>query len=721
MYFCGVKNIIFIFIVLFSIEVYGQEPTQASSNITYTDWFCTEITINWTKGNGTGRVVFLREGSAVGFVPVDDVFYRANDSFSKGELVDVNTRVVYNSVAGAIRVQGLKPNTTYFIAIFEYNSAGSSDYNYLTSVNASGSFTTNYVISDFERDKPYQCFTNNEFKYTEKASKSGSDALNYVWNFPDGTTATTGTVTKSYATSGYKDVKLTVRSPGCQDEKTIRDTVAPFPQVDFILEPDSNLNTVAQCFLKPDGSIHRFYLKNNSTIGTLPNAINNTYPTWIYGDGLSRVEFNTAKSYALPGVYDIKLIISSTFNNGKNFCTDSITKTFFVNPPPLKLGDLVKSKDTLCLNNNSFVFNNTSASVGTSTWYFGDGNSDVGKTVSHSYTAEGKFLVKLEMVDNAGCYGELFDSVYVIPKPNNYFDGLLPTYCLNDPSTQLIPNLNGGFFEGVGVDKVNSVYTPNQVGVHDIRYIYKTGDCFDTALVTTEVLPLPEIELGNDTTLCDGQTVVLSVDPALASVSWSTGATSSDITVSSAGVYSATVGNGTCFGTDSKDIKYISPPKVDLGVDSTLCGGEEYVVAVFGQNANYVWNDGNTSAKRSFTQPGIYSVTISNICGTVTDSVELSFIQFGCGISLPTAFSPNGDALNDVFKPSGNITVDEMRIYNRWGGLVFWGYGNDIFWDGKIKGNLAKPGLYNYLITYKLPSKGTLKPQTAVGSIYLLY
>jgi gliding motility-associated-like protein len=70
---------------------------------------------------------------------------------------------------------------------------------------------------------------------------------------------------------------------------------------------------------------------------------------------------------------------------------------------------------------------------------------------------------------------------------------------------------------------------------------------------------------------------------------------------------------------------------------------------------------------------------------------------------MPTAFSPNGDGLNDFFRPALQ-SVDEgdyeFLIYNRWGQLVFFTTNPSIGWDGKTNGRPADPGAYQYIVKY---------------------
>ncbi|MBN9384943.1 MAG: gliding motility-associated C-terminal domain-containing protein [Chitinophagaceae bacterium] len=68
---------------------------------------------------------------------------------------------------------------------------------------------------------------------------------------------------------------------------------------------------------------------------------------------------------------------------------------------------------------------------------------------------------------------------------------------------------------------------------------------------------------------------------------------------------------------------------------------------------------------------------------------------------MPSAFSPNGDGVNDVFRIPPGITLQlkEFSIFNRWGGRVFSSRDINKGWDGKIDGRPAQTGTYAFIIT----------------------
>ncbi|HYV94769.1 MAG TPA: gliding motility-associated C-terminal domain-containing protein [Chitinophagales bacterium] len=117
---------------------------------------------------------------------------------------------------------------------------------------------------------------------------------------------------------------------------------------------------------------------------------------------------------------------------------------------------------------------------------------------------------------------------------------------------------------------------------------------------------------------------------------------------------------------------------------------------------------------------------------TTTYMVKITEISSGCNdddtvtvkilpteyILFPTAFTPNGDGLNDVFLPiSGDLIVMEsLKIFNRWGNLVF--SDKTRGWDGTFNGLVEEIGTYVYEVTYKVEGRDNLYSKK--GSVTLL-
>lgn len=87
-----------------------------------------------------------------------------------------------------------------------------------------------------------------------------------------------------------------------------------------------------------------------------------------------------------------------------------------------------------------------------------------------------------------------------------------------------------------------------------------------------------------------------------------------------------------------------------------------------------------------------------------TDNVIAVFTDKKNDISMPTGFTPNGDGINDVFRPLGSAKYShefDLSVWNRWGQEVFRSTDPTVGWDGNYRGQGAQTGVYAYVITYK--------------------
>jgi gliding motility-associated-like protein len=104
----------------------------------------------------------------------------------------------------------------------------------------------------------------------------------------------------------------------------------------------------------------------------------------------------------------------------------------------------------------------------------------------------------------------------------------------------------------------------------------------------------------------------------------------------------------------------------------------------------------------------VYSALLTTVAGcTVSDDITL-FVRREEKIFIPNAFTPNGDGANDsfrVFFGDGITAIGSIKIFNRWGDLVF-DQSGDVEWDGKFRGKAAQMGVYVYLVRVEL-SDGT--------------
>lgn len=115
-----------------------------------------------------------------------------------------------------------------------------------------------------------------------------------------------------------------------------------------------------------------------------------------------------------------------------------------------------------------------------------------------------------------------------------------------------------------------------------------------------------------------------------------------------------------------------------------------------------------------YKEKGTYLVrlVLSNE-GSCTDTFELEVcvVPEESGFHVPNAFSPNGDQVNDIFLPKGiGVLTYSLRVFDRWGKLVFESNDPSIGWDGNYKGANAPEGVYVYVI------RGTINSNSAANN-----
>jgi gliding motility-associated-like protein len=207
-------------------------------------------------------------------------------------------------------------------------------------------------------------------------------------------------------------------------------------------------------------------------------------------------------------------------------------------------------------------------------------------------------------------------------------------------------------------------------------------------------------DLGHDTLLCQGQVLPLNPNIVDAKYRWQDGSTSPTFNADSTGLYKVVVEKNFCFASDSIRLKFMKPPSVELGFDTTLCLNKKLILKANGENATFVWQDGTYLSSYVVLKAGIYYVVAKNQCGEVSDAIKVDYDD--CRqVFIPNSFSPNGDGKNEsfmIFSGDDVVKIKSLQIFNRWGGLVFSAKDflpNDLSmaWDGK---DMAT-GVYTYL------------------------
>ena len=149
--------------------------------------------------------------------------------------------------------------------------------------------------------------------------------------------------------------------------------------------------------------------------------------------------------------------------------------------------------------------------------------------------------------------------------------------------------------------------------------------CEETSNITiTDTPPALPINLGQDTTICEGDTIILDAGSGFQSYLWSDSSTNQTLPVSTSGTYYVEVidSNG-CTISDTISLANFPSPIVELGNDTTVCSGV-VLDAENCCNTTYLWSTGETTQTVYASSTGTFWVEVSNACATIRDSIIIT-------------------------------------------------------------------------------------------------
>lgn len=183
----------------------------------------------------------------------------------------------------------------------------------------------------------------------------------------------------------------------------------------------------------------------------------------------------------------------------------------------------------------------------------------------------------------------------------------------------------------------------------------------------------------------------------------------------------------TVTNTDTKfqaDFTY----KASVNIDSAL---EVYFENLSDTGLYYHWSfgDGDSSEiyspKHSYSQYQDYLATllVNDSFGcrdTVRKKIQLKE-QALCGVALPNAFSPNKDQINNTLGVLGSAPFLDLKVFNRWGEVIFRAEEIKMRWDGTYRGQDCPEGVYPFVLNWKCPDRnGNLVSYQKVGDVTIV-
>lgn len=505
--------------------------------------------------------------------------------------------------------------------------------------------TTNTATSDFEYEINW---SNHCDSFMVKFTNKSTGATDYYWDFGDSVYSTDTNLTHLFSGGGPFVVMLAAHNDGiCGISDTLYDTLSFTLMLDTLLT-DFNYTYVPDC----DSLLVQFG-------GTSSDS---SIFAWDFGNGQTSNGNSVSAVYTIPGTYDVTMIVSPIDHC---YARDTLVKPFTFTP--LTYTALADFNYNVIYKNDcdTFVvqFNNLSSGGTSYFWDFGNGITSYDTNATVTYAA-GNYDVMLRVNDSRSCstndtIGKPLDFTPIITNPNADFDYSITPDC--DLVELELTNLSSGanqFTWRLNNNIISSDFTPNA--------------------------PL------------------IYYQPA-----------SLNVELTAKGANNCAVND-----TASKAIIIPSPygyPVADFGFTPSDPEVDEMISFInLSQRADtthYEWDfgDGTTSTevnpKHAYSQEGEYEICLSADNGHDCPDIackDIPIILIAI-VDLPTAFTPNGDDNNDIFIVRGeNIIKMHLKIFNRWGELVFESRDPYVGWDGSYKSEPQEMEVYDWLLNATL-------------------
>ena len=533
---------------------------------------------------------------------------------------------------------------------------------------------------------------------------------NWDWEFGDGGTANTQNPTHIYNSTGTFTIKLVITTAeGCMDSTTQTISVLGIPSAGFSMADF--------CAGHPT---------NFTDLSTVNPGDSLTNWDWDFGDGGGSINQNPWHTYFNAGTYTTTLIATNL-----NGCTDTVAQpvTIYDAPQPeFGWGDVCQEEEMTFTDQSQIL----SGSIISWAWDLGDGTISSQPSLTHTYQDTGVYTVQLVTVSDQGCIDSVAHDVEVFPNPEPEFD--VSFACMGDTSffTDLstiasgsIVNWEWDFGDGNVSTDQNPAYLYGAPGTYNVTLTTTSDHGCMTSVVQQIVRgPRPPGPIVKDDSVCFGFSAYLTAHSNWGRVDWyytpnggtpfhtgnvyETGPITQKIT------YYCQV--TTPDGCKSDMIGVVAfahaPPNLQVTVSSYDVEIPSAIVEfnilnqLPGDQYEWGFGDGNGSTAANpvhqYTEEGEYPVTLhaENIHGCITD-YELGVVNVtqNNSIYIPNIFSPNGDGLNDEFFVVPLLITDlEIRIFDRWGKVIYHSQDMNFKWDGTVGGQPLPEGAYAYRI-----------------------
>lgn len=550
---------------------------------------------------------------------------------------------------------------------------------------------------------------------------SATQDLSFVWDFNDGNILATddSAVVYTYRVPGnYVPKIILIDSNGCQ-------------------VPVVGLDTVRVKDIAANFGFDSPVLCNSGPVNFSDSSWSNdgfaTY-RWSFGDGDTAYVRNPIHVYGSPGLYNTSLIVTTLSG-----CIDTLQHAIPIRVVASPQAAITRTTNgcvplTVIFNGN---LTTADTSVVTWNWNFNNGNtSTLQNPPAQLYNSAGQYTTQLIATNSSGCEGivsEIIDA-YAIPMVNAGTDIWI---CKGAGATLQATGTNS--YSWSPATGLNCTNCDNPVASPDSSsYYIVTGTslqgCTNQDTIQVNVQQPFTIQSSLGDTLCRGNSVRLFASGADA-YQWSpaTGLSSSISSTPLASPPATT--NYRVIGSDNRgcftdtafvEINVYPLPTVEAGENKTINAGQTIVLTpeisadvseiTWLPPATIVGSNNSASVTVKPKETTTYFIEVRNEGGCkAKDELTVFVICNGANVFMPNTFSPNGDGINDIFYPrgSGLFSIKTLRIFNRWGEVIFEKGGfapNDAFtgWNGTYKGTPLPSDVFVYTAEILCDNNSTL-------------
>jgi hypothetical protein len=333
--------------------------------------------------------------------------------------------------------------------------------------------------------------------------------------------------------------------------------------------------------------------------------VNNTIVAWDWdlGDGNTSSDTNARHVYSTAGTFDVRLVVTDYLG-----CTDTAYNVVVIRESSTYLG-----VDTAFCADTSVIFD-AGTPGSTYLWNTGDTTQTITATTTGTY--------QVTLTDIYGC--ESSDTVlvtsYILPTKELPAD---TSICANDSVVLNAGNAGESYLWNTG--DTTQIITVSTAGSYQVT-ITNANNCQISDTFQLTILATPTLNIGVDTSICDGDSLVLDAENPGDTYIWNDGSVAQTLSISSSGLYSVTVTSSSfCSVSDSLNLEVYNLPIVSLGADTSICASDTIILDAQNPTASFVWNTAQTTQAIEVNTAGTYQVTVTdtNMC-SAADTFALS-------------------------------------------------------------------------------------------------